>query len=100
VVVVESGDGKVLKARKGIIISAGHRSSLLLENSGIGNPEIIQVHRREGGRSAGLREGSGVARLPVFVRLTRPSTFVWCRVCLFDPISLFLSYVLCGLMVV
>ena len=38
----QNGIGKTAYARKKVIIAAGHRSSLLLENSGVGNPAIIE----------------------------------------------------------
>jgi hypothetical protein len=43
VYVLERGWARVLKARKGVILAAGQRSSLLLELSGIGNKDVIKV---------------------------------------------------------
>lgn len=37
----QSGAGKVAYARREVIVCAGHRSSLLLETSGVGDPAII-----------------------------------------------------------
>lgn len=39
-----AGMGQVAYARKEVIVAAGHRSSLLLENSGVGNK--VRVHVR------------------------------------------------------
>jgi hypothetical protein len=36
-----AGLGQVAYARKEVIIAAGHRSSLLLENSGVGNKVML-----------------------------------------------------------
>jgi L-2-hydroxyglutarate oxidase LhgO len=35
--------GKTAYARQAVISCAGHHSSLLLERSGVGNPDIIKV---------------------------------------------------------
>jgi choline dehydrogenase len=37
----QAGVGKVAAARREVVVAAGHRSSLLLEASGVGNPAII-----------------------------------------------------------
>lgn len=52
-----AGIGQTAYARKEIIISAGHRSSLLLENSGVGNK--VRVCRKEGERVKALLQKPG-----------------------------------------
>lgn len=48
-----AGLGQVAYARKEVIVAAGHRSSFLLENSGVGN-QVGGQGRRELGRVVGL----------------------------------------------
>lgn len=47
---VENGVGKFAYARKCVVIAAGHRSSFLLENSGVGDPLIIKKYLTAIGR--------------------------------------------------